>query len=174
MRSLRRTVRLTYRLTLPVGNGTVLPGGKRSNDRVPYKLDFYRRVFDELKPAFAAGAPILVVGDFNTAPEAIDLARPKQNEDTSGFLPEEREEVRRWLQAGWIDTFRHFHPQREGAYSWWSQRWGIREKNIGWRIDLMLASPGAAPYLRGAEIHPEVKGSDHCPISVTLERGVVG
>ncbi|MSP91890.1 MAG: exodeoxyribonuclease III [Myxococcales bacterium] len=148
----------------PNGNGK-----ERDNSRIPYKLAFYQAVFDHLKPAFDAGQAIVVLGDFNTAPEAIDLARPKDNEKTSGFTPIERAEVRRWLAAGWVDTFRHFHPDQTGAYSWWSQRFGVREKNIGWRIDLALASPGAMPFLRSAEIHHAVRGSDHCPILVTLD-----
>lgn len=152
----------------PNGNGK-----ERDNSRIPYKLDFYRHVFDLMAPQFAAGAPILVLGDFNTAHRDIDLARPKDNRETSGFRPEEREELDRWLRAGWVDTFRHFHPDRVGAYSWWSQRFGVRAKNVGWRIDYVLASPGALPYLKDAFIWPDVTGSDHCPIGVVLERRVL-
>lgn len=148
-------------------------GKDRSNDRVPFKLRFYRRLFDELEPLRRGGGRVLVMGDFNTAPEAIDLARPKANEKTSGFLPEERDEVRRWCAAGWTDTYRAFHPSREGAYSWWSQRFGIREKNVGWRIDLVLASEGAMPFVRAASIHPEVRGSDHCPVGVDVDAAIV-
>ncbi|WP_373049016.1 exodeoxyribonuclease III [Vulgatibacter sp.] len=148
-------------------------GKDRSNDRVPFKLAFYRALQVKLEPLFTGGEPVLVMGDWNTAPEAIDLARPKANEKTSGFLPEERDEVRRWIEQGWVDTFRHYE-QGEGHYTWWSQRFGVREKNIGWRIDLVLASPGALPWVRGAAIHPEVKGSDHCPISVDLDPKLLG
>lgn len=157
----------------PNGNGTVLPGGRRSNDRVPYKLRFYRRVFDALAPAFSAGAPILIMGDFNTAHTAVDLARPKDNKDTSGFLPEERAELARWMDAGWVDAFRRFHPEAEGRYTWWAQRNGCRERNIGWRIDYVLASPGAAPYLTAARIHTRVMGSDHCPVSVDVDQAIL-
>ena len=153
----------------PNGNGTTLPGGKRSNDRIPYKLAYYRALFDRLEPLRASGAAVLVVGDFNTAHRAIDLARPKDNVQTSGFRPEERAELDRWLEAGWVDTFRHFHPEARDRYSWWSQRFGIRARNVGWRIDLILASPGALPHLRTAEIHSDVIGSDHCPISVDVD-----
>ena len=152
----------------PNGNGK-----ERDNSRIPFKLAFYRAVFDKLQPAFAAGAPLLVLGDFNTAPAAIDLARPKDNEKTSGFTPIERAEVRRWLDAGWVDTFRHFHPGQTGAYSWWSQRFGVREKNIGWRIDLALISRGALPRLVAAGIDAQVQGSDHCPIWLQLAQGEV-
>ncbi|MDY7091983.1 MAG: exodeoxyribonuclease III [Acidobacteriota bacterium] len=152
----------------PNGNGT-----NRDLSRIPYKLDFYRRVFDLLEPARERGEPILVMGDFNTAHQPIDLARPKQNVKTSGFRPEEREELDRWLQNGWTDTFR-VYEQGEGHYSWWSQRKGVREKNVGWRIDMILASPGAMEHLRGAAIHPEVMGSDHCPISVDVDPAICG
>lgn len=151
----------------PNGNGP-----KRDNSRIPYKLAFYRRVFDVLEPEKKRGAPILVMGDFNTAHREIDLARPKQNQKTSGFTPEERAELDRLLRAGWIDTFRRFE-QGPGHYSWWSQRFGVREKNVGWRIDYVLASPGAAPHLTGAFIHHRVKGSDHCPVGVDVDDAIV-
>lgn len=147
-------------------------GKDRDNSRVPYKLDFYRKLFARLDAGKSRGERILVLGDFNTAHKPIDLARPKQNEKTSGFLPEERDELDRWIREGWVDTFRAFEPG-EGHYSWWSQRFGVREKNIGWRIDYVLASPGAMPFVKAARIHPEVRGSDHCPISVELDRGVL-
>ncbi len=156
----------------PNGNGTTLPGGKRSNDRVPYKLDFYRAVFERLEADRRAGRPILVLGDFNTAPYPIDLARPRSNKSTSGFLPEERAELVRWLDAGWVDTFRHVHGQVEGAYTWWAQRSGCRERNVGWRIDLILASEGAIPFLTDAFIEAQTTGSDHCPIGVVLDPSV--
>ena len=152
----------------PNGNGKA-----RDNSRVPFKLDFYRRLFDVLERGRRRGDRILVMGDFNTAHQDIDLARPKQNVKTSGFLPEEREELDRWLRAGWGDTFRHFEPGG-GHYTWWSQRFGVREKNIGWRIDYVLASEGAMEFVQKATIHPDVRGSDHCPIGVTLDGRVLG
>jgi exodeoxyribonuclease-3 len=152
----------------PNGNGK-----ERDNSRIPYKLDFYRHVFALMEPQFRAGEPILVMGDFNTAHQEIDLARPKDNRETSGFRAEEREELDRWLRAGWVDTFRHLHQQETGAYSWWSQRFGVREKNIGWRIDYILASPGAMAYVQDAFIWPHITGSDHCPVGVVLDRAVL-
>ena len=152
----------------PNGNGK-----NRDLSRIPYKLDFYRRLFDVLEGERAAGRPILVMGDFNTAHRDIDLARPKANRETSGFRPEEREELDRWLREGWEDTFRRFQPEG-GHYSWWSQRKGVREKNIGWRIDYVLASPGAVPFIHNASIHPDVQGSDHCPVSVDVDRSILG
>ncbi len=156
----------------PNGNGTPTADGKRSNDRIPFKLDFYRALFDHLAPRVHAGERILVMGDFNTAHREIDLARPKENKRTSGFTEIEREELDRWLRAGWVDTFRHLYPTR-AVYSWWSQRQGVRARNVGWRLDLVLASPGALPFLRDASIHTEVMGSDHCPVGVRLSREVV-
>lgn len=150
----------------PKGSGTL-----RDNSRVPYKLDFYRRVFDRLEPWRRRGARVLVMGDFNTAHQEIDLARPKDNVENSGFLPAERAEFSRWIDAGWIDTFRHYEPG-PGHYTWWSQRVGARQRNIGWRIDYVLASPAAMRYVRRAFIQPHVIGSDHCPVGVDLEPAV--
>ena len=175
----------------PNGNGKA-----RDNSRVPYKLEFYERVRGLVEPELKKGRPIVVMGDWNTAHFPIDLARPKQNLKTSGFLPEECAVMDRWMQAGWVDTFRKFvpapdpravvkeskkkgqdpvtvFPEGGGHYTWWSQRFGVRAKNIGWRIDYILASPGAERFLLDAQIHPDVLGSDHCPISVKLDRAVL-
>ena len=151
----------------PNGNGK-----DRDLSRIPYKLDFYRAVFDRVQRLRRGGRRVLVLGDFNTAHREIDIARPKQNEKNSGFTPIEREELDRWVRAGWVDTFRHFEPG-PGHYSWWSQRVGVRRKNIGWRIDYVLASPNVLPHLRAAFIHPHVKGSDHCPVGVDLDPAVI-
>lgn len=150
----------------PNGNGR-----ERDNSRVPYKLDFYAAVFDHVQRRRRAGQRVLVMGDFNTAHREIDLARPKQNKKTSGFLLEEREELDRWLEAGWLDSFRVFEPAG-GHYSWWSQRGTARQRNVGWRIDYILASPNLRPFLRGAFIQPQVLGSDHAPIGVELDPAV--
>jgi exodeoxyribonuclease-3 len=148
-------------------------GKERDNSRIPFKLDFYRKVFDRLEAERRAGRPILVMGDFNTAHREIDLARPQANRKTSGFCPEECAELDRWLEAGWCDTFRRYEPG-PGHYSWWSQRFGVREKNIGWRIDYVLASPGALPFLEKALLLPEVRGSDHCPVGVEIASAALG
>ncbi len=154
----------------PNGNGTPLPGGKRSNDRIPYKLDFYRAVEARYAARMKAGEKIVVMGDFNTAHHAIDLARPKDNRETSGFTDIERDEVQRWVDAGWVDAWRHLHPDLGDVYSWWSQRFGIRERNVGWRIDMIMVSPAVLPYLRGAFIDTHVRGSDHCPVGIRVDR----
>jgi exodeoxyribonuclease-3 len=111
------------------------------------------------------------MGDFNTAHREIDLARPKQNSNTSGFLAEERAEIDRWIAADWTDTYRHFDASPD-HYTWWSQRFGVREKNIGWRIDYVLASPAAMKFVKKAMILPNVQGSDHCPVGVEVDPGI--
>lgn len=143
-------------------------GRDRDNSRVPYKLEFYAAVFDRVQQLKRAG-PLLVVGDFNTAHTEIDLARPKSNRKTSGFLPEEREELGRWLDSGWVDTFRKRHPHEEGRYTWWAQWGNARQKNVGWRIDYVLASPAADRAVTDAFIWDQIMGSDHCPIGVDLK-----
>lgn len=151
---------------VPNGNGR-----ERDNSRVPFKLAFQQRLFDGLEPMRRAGERIVVMGDINTAPQPIDLARPKDNLKTSGFLQVERDEVARWIAAGWVDTFRAFEPG-PGHYSWWSSRFGVRERNVGWRIDLAFASPALMPFVKGAVIEREVRGSDHAPIGVDLDDAV--
>ena len=152
----------------PQGNGK-----NRDLSRIPYKLRFYDRVFRRLQPLVDAGERVLVMGDFNTAHQEIDLARPKDNREASGFRPEERAAFARWLEAGWVDTFRRYQPEG-GHYTWWSQRFGVRARNVGWRIDYVLASPAAVPFLRGAATHPETTGSDHCPVSVEVDEKILG
>ncbi|HEX7079471.1 MAG TPA: exodeoxyribonuclease III [Gammaproteobacteria bacterium] len=142
-------------------------GRNRDNSRVPYKLEFYRAVFDRIQGLRGRG-DVFVIGDFNTAHEEIDLARPRDNTKTSGFLPEERAEMSRWIEAGWVDVFRVRHPGESGHYTWWRQWGGARERNVGWRIDYVLASPSAAKRVTDAFIWPEVKGSDHCPVGVDV------
>jgi exodeoxyribonuclease-3 len=146
----------------PNGNGK-----NRDNSRVPYKLNFYKRLLTRLEAERSKGLRVLVMGDFNTAHQEIDLARPSTNHKTSGFLPIEREEMDRWVKAGWVDTFRHFEPE-PGHYSWWSQRGGCRERNVGWRLDYIFAAPEAMPFVTSAFIRSKVKGSDHCPVGVDL------
>ncbi len=148
-------------------------GNQRDNSRVPYKLDFYAALFERVQKLRRGGKRVLVIGDFNTAHHEIDLARPKSNKDTSGFLPIEREELDRWVARGWVDTFRAFEAGPD-HYSWWSQRGGCREKNIGWRIDYVFASPSAMKFVTGAAIHPNVMGSDHCPVSVDVDEAIFG
>ncbi len=146
-------------------------GKERDNSRVPYKIKFYRRLHKVLADEAEQGQRVLVMGDFNTAHAENDLARPKENQKTSGFLPEERSEFSRWLAEGYIDTYRHFDAS-EGKYSWWSQRFGVRAKNIGWRIDYVLAHQSAMPFVKSAFIEPGTFGSDHCPVGVVVDPGI--
>ncbi|MBK8482649.1 MAG: exodeoxyribonuclease III [Proteobacteria bacterium] len=146
-------------------------GSARDNGRVPFKLAFYRALFAQLERLRRADRHVLVIGDFNTAHQAIDLARPQANRGTSGFLAEERAELDRWLRAGWVDTFRHFEGG-PGHYSWWSQRGGVRARNIGWRIDYVLACSAALRHVRAAFIDAQVKGSDHCPVGVDVDPAI--
>ena len=155
---------LVANVYFPNGNGK-----ERDNSRVPYKLSFTRRVFDVVDRARAeTGLPAVIMGDFNTAPAEIDLARPKDNKKTSGFLPEERKALAKCLARGYVDTFRALHPE-EVRYSWWSSRFGVRAKNIGWRIDLMVVSEDLMPRVKDAFILTHVMGSDHCPIGIELD-----
>lgn len=147
-------------------------GRERDNGRVPYKLDFYRALFDRLQRLRRSGRRVIVMGDFNTAHTEIDLARPRENRQTSGFLVEECAEMQRWIDAGWVDTFRHFE-RGGGHYTWWSQRGGARERNVGWRIDYVLASPAAMRFVLSSFIHPQTRGSDHCPIGVEVSSEVL-
>ncbi len=152
----------------PNGNGK-----QRDNSRVPFKLRFYRRLFERLEKLRAEGLRVLVLGDYNTTRSDLDLARPKDNRRTSGCLPSERNEFARWIEAGWVDTFRAFEAGG-GHYSWWSQRQGVRARNVGWRIDHVLASPEAMPYVRSAFIERDVRGSDHAPVGVTVDDAIFG
>jgi exodeoxyribonuclease-3 len=147
-------------------------GSARDNSRVPYKLAFYAALFRRLERLRRSGRRVLVLGDWNTAHHKIDLARPRENQTTSGFLPEERAELDRWEAAGWIDSFRRFEPG-PGHYSWWSQRQGARARNVGWRIDYVFASPAAMRFVRGAFLLPKVRGSDHCPVGVDVDPAIM-
>ncbi|MCZ6464625.1 MAG: exodeoxyribonuclease III [Proteobacteria bacterium] len=148
-------------------------GKERDNSRVPYKLGFYRAVRQRAERLRRGRYRVLVMGDFNTAHREIDLARPRDNVGNSGFLPEERAELDRWIDAGWIDTFRVFEPG-PGHYTWWRQWGDAKQKNVGWRIDYVLASPNLRPFLEGAFIQRRVQGSDHVPVGVDLDPAVFG
>ena len=139
-------------------------GLKRLDYRMQWEDDFraYLQELDKKKP-------VIVCGDLNVAHQEIDLKNPKGNKKNPGFTDEERGKFDALLAAGFVDTFRHFYPDLEGAYSWWSYRFHAREKNVGWRIDYFLASERLREKLTGAKIHADVLGSDHCPVEVTLE-----
>jgi exodeoxyribonuclease III len=144
------------------------PSGSSGPARIAFKLDFYRRFLEIVRGHIERGERVVVAGDVNTAYAEIDLARPRQNRQTSGFLPEERAALGEFFAAGLVDSFRHIRPT-EAKYSWWSQVTFARERNIGWRLDYFLVSANLLPHVVDADIHPEVLGSDHCPVSLTLE-----
>jgi len=143
------------------------PSGSSGLERVGFKLDFYRRFLEVVREYIARSVRVVVAGDLNTAYAEIDLARPRENRKTSGFLPEERAALGEFFDAGLVDTFRHVRPA-EAKYSWWSQVTNARARNIGWRLDYFFVSQNLLPYVVDADIHPEVLGSDHCPVSLTL------
>lgn len=145
------------------------PNGQRDLGRVPFKLEYSEEVVKyALSLEENTGKPVIITGDFNTAHRAIDLANPKTNTKTTGFLPEEREWMDTMVDRGFIDTFRHFHPEEEGHYTWWTYRNNCRERNIGWRIDYFFASESIMNKVKKAFILPDVLGSDHCPLGIEL------
>ena len=144
------------------------PNGQRGDDRLEYKLGFYDAFLDVVDKLVAEGQQVVFCGDVNTAHRAIDLARPKENEKISGFLPIERAWIDKVVERGYIDTFRELHPDETDRYSWWNVRTRARDRNVGWRIDYFFISPGLRENLISADIHSDVLGSDHCPVSITL------
>lgn len=145
------------------------PNGKRSEERLEFKMDFYEHFLKFIEDYRRKGHDKLIIcGDVNTAHKAIDLARPKENEGVSGFLPQERAWIDKLLSKGFIDTFREF--QKDGGhYSYWDQMTFARQRNVGWRIDYFFISENLRPRLEDAFILPEVMGSDHCPVGIELK-----
>lgn len=144
------------------------PNGKKDAERLKYKLNFYDtalKIFNQLRDE---GKPLVICGDFNTAHKEIDLARPKENEKISGFLPVERAWMDKFVSEGYVDTFRHFN-QEPGHYTWWDPVTRARERNVGWRIDYFFVTQNLVPKLKRAWIMPEVMGSDHCPIGIEFD-----
>jgi exodeoxyribonuclease-3 len=144
------------------------PNGGNDLSRVPYKLDFSEAVLQHAEAQRKKGRSIVICGDVNTAHEEIDLANPKSNKKNTGFLPEERAWVTRFLDHGYVDIFRKRHPGEAGHYTWWSNRKGVRERNVGWRIDYFFISPDLEDKVVNVQHHPDVMGSDHCPIELEL------
>lgn len=145
------------------------PNGQKDDDRLNYKMAFYDRFLDHCENLKSRGKSIIICGDVNTAHREIDLARPKPNENTSGFLPMEREWVSKFLSHGYIDTFRHVHGDDPHNYSWWSYRANARANNVGWRIDYFYVSEDLKENIIHASIMDEILGSDHCPVSLEMK-----
>jgi exodeoxyribonuclease-3 len=143
------------------------PNGKASKERLAYKMAFYAAFFDYAERLRAKGHDLIICGDVNTAHQEIDLARPRENSKTSGFLPEERAWLDRFIDHGYLDTFRLFNKEG-GHYSWWDQKTRARDRNVGWRIDYFFINDTLKKYLRAAFILPEVHGSDHCPVGIEI------
>lgn len=145
-----------------------VPNSQDELKRLDYRMTWEDAFRGYLK-GLDAKKPVIVCGDLNVAHREIDLKNPKTNRRNAGFTDEERAKFGELLDAGFIDTFRHFYPDLEGAYSWWSYRFRAREKNAGWRIDYFLVSERLRAHLTGAKIHADVFGSDHCPVEVDID-----
>ena len=144
------------------------PNSQNELARLPYRQE-WDTAFRHYVCTLAEKKPVVFCGDLNVAHEEIDIARPDTNHFSAGFSDEERAGFTRLLEAGFADTFRRLHPDTRDAYSWWSFRGGARARNVGWRIDYFCVSETLMPRVKSAEIHPDVTGSDHCPVSVVVE-----
>lgn len=143
------------------------PNGQRGQERVDYKLDFYASLLKICDELHAAGENVILTGDFNTAHQPIDLRHPKENATTSGFLPEERVWIDKFLEHGFVDIYRRLYPERV-QYTWWTYLMAARARNVGWRIDYFLISEKLADRVVDVIIHDAVLGSDHCPVTLIL------
>ena len=144
------------------------PSGQRGMDRVAYKLEFYSHLLEICDQMQAAGEKVMLCGDFNTAHNEIDLRHPKANKNTSGFLPEERAWVDKYLSHGFVDIYRWLYPEKV-EYTWWTYLANARKNNVGWRLDYFLVSEALTPFVRDVVIHGDVTGSDHCPVTLSID-----
>ena len=149
------------------------PNAQRDLARLPFRLGWeedmraYLKKLDKMKP-------VILCGDLNVAHQEIDIRNVKSNIGNSGFTDEERGKMTALLAEGFIDTFRYVNPDKAGAYTWWSYMNKVRERNIGWRIDYFIVSKRLAPKLKNADIHPDILGSDHCPIVLEMDSTLIG
>ncbi len=143
------------------------PNAQNGLARIDYRMDWETELLSYLK-SLEKEKPVVYCGDLNVAHQEIDLKNPKTNRTNAGFSDQEREKMTKLLASGFTDTFRHLYPDRADAYSWWSYRFNARERNVGWRIDYFIVSDALAGRVEDAAIHPEVQGSDHCPVSLIL------
>jgi len=144
------------------------PNGQRDHSRVPYKLEFYQAILDVCEEYWAQKKNVVLTGDFNTSHRPIDLANPKANKKSTGFLLNEREWIDNYLEAGLVDCFRALHPEAEGEYTWWTYRNNCRERNIGWRLDYFMVNKGFMKKVKACSHRPDVHGSDHCPVEIEI------
>jgi exodeoxyribonuclease-3 len=145
-----------------------VPNGGQGQHRLDYKFDFLDALLVKMNALRAGGFSIVLCGDINIAHEPIDLARPEANEQNTGFLPEERAWIDEIINQGYIDIFRHLNPGKEGAYTYWDQRFHARDRNVGWRIDYFFISPDLLSRVKNVTILSQVYGSDHCPVMLEL------
>lgn len=145
-----------------------VPNSQNELRRLDYRINQWEPALRRHLTELSKRKPVIYTGDLNVSHREIDLARPAANRRNAGFTDEERAAFDALLEAGFIDTYRHFYPDRAGAYSWWSYRGGARERNVGWRLDYFLASRELQGQLQSADIHAEITGSDHCPVSLDL------
>lgn len=143
------------------------PNSQHGLLRLGYRLRWEDAIWAHVK-MLDVQKPVVLCGDLNVAHQEIDLRNPKANLKNSGFTPEEREKMDRFLKNGFLDSFRYFYPEQAGCYSWWSYRTNCRERNIGWRIDYFIVSERLAPNMLDAAIHHQVLGSDHCPVELKM------
>lgn len=143
------------------------PNSKRELERLAYRME-WEDDFRAFLKALESKKPVIVCGDLNVAHKEIDLKNPKTNRRNAGFTDEEREKISTLLDSGFTDTYRHFYPNKEGAYTWWSYMGKARANNTGWRIDYFLCSKGLDSRLKSASIYPEILGSDHCPVGLEI------
>lgn len=144
------------------------PNGGQGPERLAYKLGFYEAFLGHIEELRKTGKAVVFCGDVNTAHHEIDLARPKENVENSGFMPVERAWLDKITALGWVDTFRSFHPEPE-RYTWWDYKTRARERNVGWRLDYFFINKEKASLVKDSFILPEVQGSDHCPIGINLQ-----
>ena len=144
------------------------PSGQRGLDRVAYKLEFYSHLLEMVDAFHAAGQKLIICGDFNTAHNEIDLRHPKENKNTSGFLPEERAWIDTYLSHGLVDIYRHLYPDKV-EYTWWTYLMNARKNNVGWRLDYFMISEALVPFVADVVINGEVFGSDHCPVTLSIK-----
>jgi exodeoxyribonuclease-3 len=146
-----------------------VPNSKPDLSRVPLREQVWGPAVRAYIKLLETSKPVIICGDFNVAHQPIDLANPTANRKNAGFTDAERADFSKYLDADLIDTFRSLHPNATGAFTWWTWRASARERNIGWRIDYFLISKKLKPVLKSADIYPKIPGSDHCPISITLD-----
>ena len=144
------------------------PNGGQGEERLAFKLRFYKRFLEKSQELFKTGKTVIACGDVNTAHREIDLARPKENADVSGFLPEERAWLDRFFTQGYVDVYRAFEKSG-GHYTWWDYKTRARERNVGWRLDYFMIDQKSLPRAKGADILADVIGSDHCPIRLWMD-----